>query len=225
MADIRHASIEPGSPGSAERFPGPLAQSGPFALLAIGAVWLYLRFDELPARIPIHWNWRGEPDRFVSRTVPGAALPLLLGTAICVLMLAMQRGLRRNTPRGDMRAPSIKLVLAGEYLGALVCVATLAASVTGGRLLWLALALGVGGAVSLLGYALVAARRAPKEPLRNPAAWRGLFYFDRDDPALFVPKRVGLGYTFNFGHPGAIVLVVLLLLVPFLATAAAMLAR
>jgi len=222
MADIRHASIEP---GSAERLPGLLSQSGPFALLAMGAVWLCLRFDELPARIPIHWNWRGEADRFVSRTGLGAALPLLLGTAICALMLVMQHGLRRNAPRGALRAPSVKLVLAGEYLAAVACVATLAASVTGGRLLWLVLALGAGGAVALLCYALVLALRAPNEPLRHPAAWRGVFYFDRDDPALFVPKRMGFGYTFNFGHPGAIVLLVLLLLVPLLAGAAAILAR
>jgi uncharacterized membrane protein len=222
MADIRHASLEPGSD---ERLPGPLAQSGPFAILAIGAVWLYLRFDQLPARIPIHWNWRGDPDGFVSRTLLGAALPLLIGTLICALMLVMQHGLRRNTPRGALRAPSIRLVFAGEYLAALVCVASLAASVTGGRLLWPALALGFGGAVAMLGYSLIVTRRAPKEPLRNPAAWRGIFYFDRDDPALFVPKRIGVGYTFNFGHPGAIVMAVLILLVPLLAAAAAILAR
>ncbi|MFL5395552.1 MAG: DUF5808 domain-containing protein, partial [Myxococcales bacterium] len=48
---------------------------------------------------------------------------------------------------------------------------------------------------------------------------------DRDDPALFVPKRVGLGYTFNFGHASAIALAFVLLLVPLLATAATILAR
>ena len=33
--------------------------------------------------------------------------------------------------------------------------------------------------------------------------WKlGLFYVNRDDPALFVEKRFGIGYTVNFGHPG-----------------------
>jgi uncharacterized membrane protein len=36
---------------------------------------------------------------------------------------------------------------------------------------------------------------------------------------------VGLGYTFNFGHPGAIAQAAVLLLVPLLAIAAAILAR
>jgi uncharacterized membrane protein len=33
--------------------------------------------------------------------------------------------------------------------------------------------------------------------------WKlGLFYVNRSDPALFVEKRFGIGYTVNFGHPG-----------------------
>jgi uncharacterized membrane protein len=29
----------------------------------------------------------------------------------------------------------------------------------------------------------------------------GLFYFNRDDPALFVPKRFGIGWTVNMARP------------------------
>jgi len=33
--------------------------------------------------------------------------------------------------------------------------------------------------------------------------WKlGLFYVNRDDPAVFIEKRFGVGYTVNFGHPG-----------------------
>ena len=31
----------------------------------------------------------------------------------------------------------------------------------------------------------------------------GFFYSNPDDPALFVEKRYGLGWTLNFGHPQA----------------------
>ena len=31
----------------------------------------------------------------------------------------------------------------------------------------------------------------------------GVFYNNPDDPNLFVPKRFGLGWTLNFGHPQA----------------------
>jgi uncharacterized membrane protein len=50
----------------------------------------------------------------------------------------------------------------------------------------------------------------------------GKVYFNRSDPALFVEKRMGLGYTLNFGNPvswfviivGAVALSIPLLLVP-----------
>jgi uncharacterized membrane protein len=109
----------------------------------------------------------------------------------------------------------MRLLLAAEYLVALSCGGVLAASVTGGRLLWPVLAVVFAGVLALLVWVAVSVRHLPHEPVRNPAAWRGgLLYFDRTDPALFVPKRVGIGYTFNFGHPAAIALVFALFIVP-----------
>ena len=47
------------------------------------------------------------------------------------------------------------------------------------------------------------------------AAWKlGMFYVNRQDPALLVEKRFGIGYTFNFGNPWSWVLVALLAGVP-----------
>ena len=31
----------------------------------------------------------------------------------------------------------------------------------------------------------------------------GLFYYNPDDPDLFVPRRFGIGQSLNFGHPRA----------------------
>ena len=42
--------------------------------------------------------------------------------------------------------------------------------------------------------------------------WKlGLIYINRNDPALFVEKHFGFGYTLNFGHPGAWIFLALLL--------------
>ena len=39
---------------------------------------------------------------------------------------------------------------------------------------------------------------------RNPANWKGIFYFNRKDPRLIVPKiNPSLGWTFNFSSPYA----------------------
>lgn len=42
----------------------------------------------------------------------------------------------------------------------------------------------------------------------------GMFYYNPDDPAMFVPRRFGLGWTINFGNPrGRLFMIVILLMV------------
>jgi len=65
---------------------------------------------------------------------------------------------------------------------------------------------------------------AGKDSETDPAAagdgtpdecWKfGMLYFNPDDAALWVEKRVGIGYTMNFAHVSAWVIVALLLLLP-----------
>jgi uncharacterized membrane protein len=42
----------------------------------------------------------------------------------------------------------------------------------------------------------------------------GLFYNNPDDPAVFVPKRYGLGWTVNFGNPRGKLFLIGMLLLP-----------
>ncbi len=46
---------------------------------------------------------------------------------------------------------------------------------------------------------------------RNPAYWKGPFYFNRKDPRLMVPKlHPSLGWTFNFASPYAYIFLIVL---------------
>jgi len=46
---------------------------------------------------------------------------------------------------------------------------------------------------------------------RNPAYWKGPFYFNRKDPRLMVPKlHPSLGWTFNFASPYSYVFLIAL---------------
>lgn len=174
----------------------------------------------------MHWNMQFEADGFAPRSPLGVALPLLVGLAVCLMLLAMQAGIRRSAPDGPLRAFALRTLVIGEYFSALVCCGVLAASVTGGRLLKPLLVLSFAGVLALLTYVWTSARSIPREQARNPSGWRGgLFYVDREDPALFVPKRYGLGYTFNYGHPAALPLTVALVGVPLAIVAAVMLLR
>ena len=45
--------------------------------------------------------------------------------------------------------------------------------------------------------------------------WKaGIFYVNPDDPALFVEKRFGIGYTLNFAHPVSWLVLSLAILAP-----------
>ena len=70
-----------------------------------------------------------------------------------------------------------------------------------------------------------AAQTAPRGPFEREAPpvgdriqdryWKGgLLYVNSEDPALFVEKRFGMGYTLNFGRPASWVMLTALLLVP-----------
>src|SRR5262249_59033958 len=41
--------------------------------------------------------------------------------------------------------------------------------------------------------------RTPPDPAHY--RWGGAFYYNPDDPSLFVEKRYGVGYTFNMAQP------------------------
>jgi uncharacterized membrane protein len=203
-----------------------LLKAGPFVVLAVGALWLLRHFEELPEKVPIHWNARLQADGFVPRTRALVLMPVFLGAVICLMLRAIQAGLRRSAPAGPLRASTVRTLLAGEYFAALICCGVLVASASDGRMLKPVLLFAAGGVLALLAYTLIASRGVPREFARNPAAWRaGIIYVDREDPSLFVPKRNGLGYTFNYGHPAALPVTVALLVAPFAVLALVLLLR
>ena len=80
---------------------------------------------------------------------------------------------------------------------------------------------GVIALIGLLAYFIhLTARNRKPVP---EGAWKGgVFYFNRQDPSLFVPKRFGIGYTINFANRWSwlvVAILVVLILAPFVFTA------
>ena len=132
------------------------------------------------------------------------------------------------TPRCASGAASGEVLLAGEYLLALtfvwVSLLPLQASAEGGKgppglaaVLVLPLLFVIWSSIYLRHLRpLPAPHRSAAETGGHPEGdaerhWRqGAFYVNPDDPALWVPKRSGLGYTLNFAHPASWPLLILL---------------
>jgi uncharacterized membrane protein len=224
------------------RWPGGATFAAlPFVLLAVVAAWLGARWDDIPARFPIHWDQAGRPDGWATRTVAGVLAPLGLATASCAILLVLGWYVAMRTRRVHAAGAAgareearrrLHLVLLNGLAvviaanGASTAVLPLVGSPTPAGVLGMALlplAL-----VLVIAFALVRLGREPAPPPtpaepemfasafvgdRTPdRCWKwGLIYYNPDDPAFLVEKRFGIGYTFNFARAWSWVLMAALL--------------
>lgn len=221
------------------RLPGGwMVQAGPFAILAAAGLWLGLRWDRIPARIPIHWNAAGIPDGWSGKSPASvfgvAVIGLLTCSMLSVIMVSIFAGARRvhvsgpEAERGERFLRAMFLALLGlEYWMALLfAVLGLAAlrthpelplpafwpilagqTLAVGSIFYVAFRHGQGGWRSNRsgGSESPGHEGSPVGDRTPDACWKlGMVYYNRADPALFVEKRFGLGWTLNMGNPRAI---------------------
>src|ERR1035438_6341751 len=173
----------------------------PLALLTAAGLNLYINWSSIPARFASHFDSHGNPNGWAFKSVRGCFGPLALGAAIVLclmaLYIAMELGSRRGTQRTVMLAC---LASPGYLIGQMFAMIGLLPVLV--PPLWLILLL-VGA--YLAGLALLVVRVASR-PASGPAevtpeaCWHGNFYYNPQDPALFVDGRVGFGLTANFAR-------------------------
>ena len=61
----------------------------------------------------------------------------------------------------------------------------------------------------LVGVSLLVPILARREERAPDRCWKKDYYVNRADPALFVEKRVGIGYTPNYGNPWSWVVLII----------------
>jgi uncharacterized membrane protein len=234
--------VEPSAEREAELRPretslpgGWLAQAGPFLILGAACLCLWLRWDNIPARIPIHWSANGIPNDWAAKNPAAVFGVAVIGLLICLLIAVLWRAVinsaRRiyssgNGARREARfLRSISLFLLGtEYwLALLMGMISLAAlrsnpnaplpmfaSILLGQTLLIAAIFFIASRAGQGGWrwgasgenAALSADTPPVGDRTPDECWKlGLFYLNRNDPALFVEKRFGLGWTLNFANP------------------------
>ena len=190
----------------AEEFPGgPMVMFFPIVILSLLAFWADRHFDELPQRIPVHWGIHGA-NRWIERTHAGVAVYLAICAAASLLFAMMAWGIfhwsRRVSTRGPgsaterrFRRRNAQMLLLVSWFMAVQAWITLARP---NQAFWgpvLVLSAVVGILATLIRYHQGPGDRAPD------SCWKlGIIYYNPADPSLFIPKRFGIGYTFNFGN-------------------------
>lgn len=216
---IREAAI-----GPRDSLPGGLlGQIGPFFVLAVVAAYVGLHWADVPARFPTHWNLAGKADGWTAKSVPGVFRGLAVGVVACAMLLFTSYAVLHWTrlPRVSgreghqyrrVRRINLIAMLASAYLmAALLSWTTIVAMFAeNARDLRLPLPIRVAPFALLIGGTLaIRVMRRTAVPEGPPAGdttpdscWiLGRLYVNRADPALFVERRVGLGYTLNLGNP------------------------
>jgi uncharacterized membrane protein len=197
-----------------------------WAGLALAAWWLWSHRDGLGPLLVTHYDWQGHPDGWRSNTPEALLTPIVVG-AFAVAIVAMATWLlarassREAAPPGtrpkDPRA-AVRVLLTTEIVVAAVAILGALAPLVGATPLLVAACFAV--PIALIGYVLAMAPDPAGEGsghAANDAHWRGgVFYVNRDDEAVWVPKRSGLGYTLNFAHRTSWFILALLLLFPVL---------
>jgi len=228
---VRTASLTPTPGPSPSWYAETLAALLP---LALAGIYLVARWSQIPQRFATRYSSDGQPSIWVTRTAFQVAWPLLLAAALILWLTFLGWLLTRYSPSSSNKPRVLSITLdilrsvawlLGIILSAAGLLPVLALSRT-------TLPYFLGGMMALLlaffGYVIIRVWRTfrglPSDQSTAAQYWVvGLFYYNPDDAALLVPKRSGMGYTFNMARPSAWALMVgvlLLALTPLVVTLA-----
>lgn len=220
----------------------PLAWALPALAIAVFTLALGLwRYPALPATLPLHYGADGVADRYAAKSVWSAFGPVVVQWAITALLLGLAAVSGRFRADLDIEALDQAVAQHRRMVGALqrsifflaACIALTFLGVSAA--VWGLLAatgttfglVGIVPIVGIVGVLLLTARATAAQPdmaarsgggyvnRDDDASWRGgIVYVNQDDPALFVPKRFGIGWTINCAHPAAWLLLLAIVAIP-----------
>lgn len=221
--DARGHAIAPGTARVASLQPDEAFPQRALALIAsasvvLAASWTFVvsRYEEFPQRLPVHYNLHGLADRFEDKSWAWVLMPLIVGTCVVALVasnaywvfVSSRRGgspetveNRRDHQRLVSNSLSV-LSLLVSLMFALIAIGPVLGKGThlpGG---WLMLAFVV-AILTVVIRMLVKWNDLPGGSGDDTPdeCWKwGLVYWNPQDPAIFVEKRDGVGYTVNFGN-------------------------
>ncbi|MBS4172811.1 DUF5808 domain-containing protein [Bacillus sp. FJAT-49736] len=193
-------------------------------------IYTALQYQHLPEQIPTHWGPNGKPDAFTDKT-PFSSVSLLLMLLVMQLMfLGIMESTKRSGIKINATNPSaskIRQLALRKYSSWMMFVISFLitalfsyfqittihtflmddAYVMAIPLIFLILVL-----IGTIIFAIKVGKTDKSPEFQSVAGvadleedeeyWKGgLFYFNKNDPSIFVEKRFGVGWSINFAHP------------------------
>jgi uncharacterized membrane protein len=197
------------------------------ATVVIGVI----SYPSMPPMLAVHYGANGVPNRLAAKSVGTAFSLVFVQIVVTALLVGIAAAIFRSSrsdidparPVGSAHWHRRYMSLSAKALLGLVAmidVGMLGSSLlmwTGTVTSWapLTVVLPILAAVVVAVVILARNNRARDEGEEDTGLthrdddryWRGgLFYINREDRALLVPRRFGLGWTLNFGNPRAVML-------------------
>ncbi len=210
----------------------------PLGLVAAHFVFVNKQYEHFPQRLAVHYNLQGQADRFVQKSWWAVNRLPFISLGIVLLMLGIFFVIRRARQEIDPSAPEISLrqdrrfryiwsvyVLVVALLMSLYFFYFSYAILLGYFYTWLVWAfpailvtatIGLAIYTGQSGYRLKTDTKASKDTIKamrdDDRYWiAGIFYCNKNDPALFVEKRIGVGWTINFCNVWAVLILIAIL--------------
>jgi uncharacterized membrane protein len=172
-----------------------------FALPLAAAAWLRAHWSEIPQRFPIHWNIHDEADGWAEKSVRGVYGPLLFAGGMMLVMLLLALAMFYGSRRGRQRTATIQIMVATVYFLALIFSATaLMPAVHFSPSILLIPGIGFPLIVLAWAFKMASDPDMPVDQTPDECWYLGSIYVNAKDPAMFVQKRIGFGYTINMGN-------------------------
>ena len=185
------------------------------------------RAPSLPPLLAVHFDAEGIADRFVRASYSIVLVPVWIQLTLAIVfggiagVLLYRTQLTRRAVEDEVsRQDRERMLMTAEAVSLLAAIWVAFQGLLAIRLfiMWQRMCCGLGSiyfqalVVCIVLSVIVGIRAAvslhhptPVTRATDDVHWRfkGV-YFNRDDPAMFVPLRAGLGWTINFGRPQAI---------------------
>lgn len=192
----------PAPPGGGQHLPPWLGWAlPPFALPLAAALYLEAHWNQIPERFPIHWGAHGEPNGWAYRTAGGVYGPLLFAAGLMLLMLLLGLAMYYGSRHSPQMLVVLKILIGVMYfLGIVFTGVGLTPVLTISPVIFVVAAPIFVIALLVYSFKYATDPAMPAEATPDDCWTLGSIYYNPGDPALFVQKRMGFGYTVNFGH-------------------------